>query len=108
MKDRQKMRWFLAILVLVAGTVAAAAQSPAPSGPMSQPSARGLLIKGAACKRSDGGAGIVKQDACQRWYCGLASYKDPVDVVPDIDKRLNCSWKLVGQHCKCLPNSPRQ
>jgi hypothetical protein len=86
---------------------AAAPGAPAESQTPSQPSRRGLLILGATCDRGPNEKGVVKRDACQRWYCGLASYKDPIEVEPDIARRANCTWTVTGGRCRCIPNPPR-
>ena len=87
---------------------ACAALLIAPSGPAwaqaSAPAARPLVL-GAACVRpaADSSQGVVKRDACGRWYCGLASYKDPIEIDPKLAEKFKCQWKVVDNRCKCMP-----
>jgi hypothetical protein len=58
---------------------------------------------GEACtRRTDDFPGIVKMDACHRVYCGRKDVKDIMEIDPDIGERLHCTWRLVGDHCKCV------
>jgi hypothetical protein len=69
-----------------------------------QPAQRQLkFIKaGDACPRkTDKAQGVVKVDACGRWYCGRADVEDIIEVRPKFAEEFGCTWRLEGQHCKC-------
>lgn len=53
-------------------------------------------------RRTDQAAGVVKQDACGRLYCGRKDFKDIAEALPGIEARLQCSWKVVGRRCLCV------
>jgi hypothetical protein len=53
-------------------------------------------------RRTDRVAGVVKQDACGRLYCGRKDFKDVAEALPGIEARLQCSWKVVGRRCLCV------
>lgn len=78
------------LMFLSSGT--AAAQSPTPT----------IVKVGDPCqRRTDTHVGVVKVDACGRWYCGREDIKDIIEVRPDIAEVLNCTWRLEGERCKC-------
>ena len=45
--------------------------------------------------------GIIKRDACQRWYCGRKEYQDIVQLRPNFASEMGCQWRIVGMHCLC-------
>jgi hypothetical protein len=45
--------------------------------------------------------GVMKRDACQRWYCSTSGVKDIIEIKPNIAELLQCTWRLEGVHCKC-------
>ena len=100
-KFRRKQKRYIAAAVAVlpfAVAFAAVALS------QTQPAQRQLkFIKaGDACPRkTDKAQGIVKVDACGRWYCGRADVKDIIEVRPKFGEEIGCTWRLEGQHCKC-------
>jgi hypothetical protein len=64
-----------------------------------------ILKAGDPCRsRADPRPGVLKVDACGRWYCGRAEVKDIIEVRPDIAERLGCEWQLVGERCRCVRN----
>lgn len=59
------------------------------------------LKAGEGCQIDDRTQGIVKQDACGRWWCGYTDRKDITEVWPTFEQDLHCTWRLEGEHCKC-------
>lgn len=84
-------------------------ESPAPVQPnIAALQAQGYDFKiGQACKRMSGGSGIIKRDACQRWYCSRTDYQDITERRPKFAAEIGCEWQLVGLHCLCQPLSTR-
>lgn len=61
-----------------------------------------VYVLGAACARkTDSHRGLVKRDACDRWYCGRADQKDVIEALPNFARDFNCTWRLEGDNCKC-------
>ena len=61
-----------------------------------------LIKAGDACERkTDTARGIVKVDACGRWYCGRANVKDIIEVRPRYAEEVGCTWRLEDSRCKC-------
>lgn len=61
-----------------------------------------LIKAGDACDRkTDTARGIVKVDACGRWYCGRADVKDIIEVRPKYAEDVGCTWRLEDNRCKC-------
>ncbi len=91
-------------LVFAASTLPAMAQL----APQSTPP-RALMKQGDTCSRkTDTRPGVVRQDACGRWYCGRADIKDIIEVRPNIAAEFGCTWTLEAGHCKCRrPSSTR-
>ncbi len=58
---------------------------------------------GQACKQMSGKAGIIKRDACQRWYCSRPEYQDISERRPNFAADMGCEWQLVGLRCLCRP-----
>lgn len=60
--------------------------------------------RGDACRppRTDK-PGLVKVDACGRWYCGRADMKDLVEVRPNFATEQKCTWALRDNVCRCIP-----
>jgi hypothetical protein len=60
--------------------------------------------RGEACRppRTDK-PGIVKVDACGRWYCGRADVKDLIEVRPHFAAEQKCTWTLKDDVCRCVP-----
>ena len=64
--------------------------------------AQGYAFKiGEPCKQMTGKAGIIKRDACQRWYCSRPEYQDVIERRPNFATEIGCEWQLVGLHCQC-------
>lgn len=64
--------------------------------------AQGYAFKiGEPCKQMTGKAGIIKRDACQRWYCSRPEYQDITERRPNFATEMGCEWQLVGLHCLC-------
>jgi hypothetical protein len=62
---------------------------------------------GEVCKRTSGGSGIIKRDACQRWFCSRTDYQDITERRPNLAAEIGCEWQLVRLHCLCLrPGTP--
>jgi hypothetical protein len=61
-----------------------------------------IIKAGDACDRkTDKARGVVKIDACGRWYCGRADVKDIIEVRPRFAEEAGCTWRLEGTRCKC-------
>jgi hypothetical protein len=61
-----------------------------------------IIKAGDACDRkTDTARGIVKVDACGRWYCGRADVKDIIEVRPKYAEEVGCTWRLEDNRCKC-------
>lgn len=64
--------------------------------------AQGYAFKiGEPCKQMSGKRGIIKRDACQRWYCSRTDYQDVTERRPNLAAEMGCEWQLVGLHCQC-------
>ncbi len=71
-------------------------QSPATQTPV-------IVKVGDPCRaRSDPRPGVIKVDACGRWYCGRPEVKDIVELRPNIAEERGCEWQVVGGRCRCL------
>lgn len=46
-------------------------------------------------------SGVIKRDACKRWYCGRPELRDIVESRPNLAKEMDCEWRLMGEHCLC-------
>ncbi len=81
------------------------APSPIPVQPnIAALQAQGHVFKlGEACTQMTGRAGIIKRDACQRWYCSRPEYQDITERRPNFAAEMKCEWKLIGLHCLCRP-----
>jgi hypothetical protein len=94
-------------LAAAAGAVILLCQTSAaqtPERPSTAPSPRNPVIVnvGDPCwTRAERRKGVVKVDACGRWYCGRADVKDIIEVRPNIAEVLNCTWRLEGDRCRC-------
>ena len=61
-----------------------------------------IIKAGDACDRkTDKARGIVKVDACGRWYCGRVDIKDIIEVRPRYADDVGCTWRLEDNHCRC-------
>lgn len=61
-----------------------------------------LIKAGDPCDRkTDKARGIVKVDACGRWYCGRADVKDIIELRPRYAEEVGCTWRLEDSRCKC-------
>ena len=59
---------------------------------------------GDACiRKSDKKPGVVKRDACARWYCSLPDAQDIIELRPNMAAEMGCAWRLYGTHCRCGP-----
>jgi hypothetical protein len=52
-------------------------------------------------RRTDTRPGVIKRDACSRWYCGRSDQKDIIEIRPNWALETNCLWRLEGNACKC-------
>jgi hypothetical protein len=87
-----------AVSCIAAGAPHAVAQSP----PQVAPS--GQKLGDACARKSDSAPGVVKRDACGRWYCGRTDVKDIIELRPNLAADLGCVWQLEGQRCRCVRN----
>lgn len=78
-------------------------QPPMPVQPnIAAQQAQGYVFKiGEPCKQMTGRPGIIKRDACQRWYCSRPEYQDITERRPNFAAEIGCEWQLVGVHCLC-------
>jgi hypothetical protein len=100
-KPRLRQTVLASILMAAAGVLVL---GTALSQTQTRPQQRQLkLIKaGDACDRkTDTAQGIVKVDACGRWYCGRADVKDIIEVRPKYAEEVGCTWRLEDSRCKC-------
>ncbi len=75
-------------------------QAQSANGPVS--SRNSSYVIGAECKRkTDRLPGVYKMDACKRMYCGPKDIKDIIEIIPDFARINHCTWRLVGEMCKC-------
>jgi hypothetical protein len=93
----------LPCLILFAfGVDEAAAQAqPTPSTERST-----YTLGGPCVRKPDGADGIVRRDACNRWYCGSKlEVKNVSEAMPDLPQRLGCTWRIevsnAGAFCIC-------
>jgi hypothetical protein len=92
----------LAMLVLDSAKQDLLAQGAAGAAP---PGTRKL---GDACQRhTDLRTGVVKRDACGRWYCGRTDVKDVIENRPNVAEEIGCVWTLQGDRCRCIRNQSR-
>lgn len=62
-----------------------------------------VVTVGDPCRaRADPRPGVIKVDACGRWYCGRPEVKDIVELRPNIAEERGCEWQVVGERCRCL------
>jgi hypothetical protein len=97
------LRRFLPAVVLAFALTAhdATAQTAAVQADPAKPDPANAML-GVACNRvTDKKAGVIKRDACGRWYCGRTDVKDVIEVRPDIAKEMGCEWKIDGNNCVC-------
>jgi hypothetical protein len=97
----------LVLLFLVAWSVhpAAAQSPPQPARPAAESVApNGQKLDDACMRKSDQKPGVVKRDACGRWYCGRIDVKDFAETRPNLAAELGCTWQLEGQRCRCVRN----
>ena len=73
-----------------------------PSRPLPE-SSRSQYQLGEACqRRTDNHRGVVKVDACGRWYCGRVDVNDITVLNPRFAEDMGCTWQLVEKRCKCV------
>ena len=82
---------------------AQSSQPPMPVQPnIAAQQVQGHVFKiGEPCKQMTGRSGIIKRDACQRWYCSRPDYQDITERRPNLAAEIGCEWQLVGLHCLC-------
>ena len=86
-------------VVLALGAQHAVGQSTRP-----QVAPNGQKVGDACVRKSDAERGVVKRDACGRWYCGRTDVKDIIELRPNLAAELGCEWHLEGQRCRCGRN----
>lgn len=65
----------------------------------------GVVLGEKCMRRTDKIEGVVKIDACGRWYCGRVDVNDITVLNPRFAKTMGCKWQLVADKCKCVrPN----
>ena len=107
---------FVAAVVLIAAGPACAQATPNPQAATSdikRPYVKGqdgkIYHLGDTCvRKSDRKAGVVKSDACLRWYCSLPDAMDIIEVRPNLAQQLGCQWRVVNTKCRCVrPEKPK-
>ncbi len=93
----------LLFISLIERGYAQTTQPPIPVQPnIATQQAQGYVFKiGEPCKQMTGKPGIIKRDACQRWYCSRTGYQDITERRPNLAAEIGCEWQLVGLHCLC-------
>jgi hypothetical protein len=69
--------------------------------PPTDASGKPYKIGDVCTRRTDTRAGVIKRDACSRWYCGRSDQKDIIEIRPNWAMETNCLWRLEGNACKC-------
>src|SRR5947208_1303020 len=99
-----------AIYGVAAGSILLAAWAanaqPVTPPPTPGPGMRVLLPGDRCVRRTDTKRGIIKRDACGRWYCGLSDVADIAEIEPDLAGKTGCSWRLEGNRCLCRRAAP--
>src|SRR5262249_52810512 len=101
-KIGQAMTWWPArtvvptLAIALALTALVRAVPAAPQSPATPAAPSGQKLGDACTRKSDQKGGVVKRDACGRWYCGLAEVKDIIELRPNIASELGCAWQLEG------------
>ncbi len=91
------------VFLLAAGDPTWAAQSAQTQGTLQSRPPAGMKA-GETCKRrTDDNAGVVKVDACGRWYCGRVDINDITVLNPRFAEDMGCKWQLKDNHCRCVP-----
>jgi hypothetical protein len=86
----------IAIAIFLYGAVLSLAAETPRVGPQG-------AILGESCKRqTDNFEGIVKVDACGRWYCGRIDVNDITVLSPQFAEKMFCTWRLINDKCKCV------
>jgi hypothetical protein len=92
--------------IVILSHAMSAAQTPERPGIVQPPRSPVIIRVGDRCwTRAEKRQGVVKVDACGRWYCGRADVKDIIEVRPNIAEVLNCTWRLEGDRCRCRRDS---
>lgn len=102
--SRMRLAISAALLIsLIERGYAQSPQAPIPVQPnIAAMQSQGHVFKvGQACKQMTGRSGIIKRDACQRWYCSRPEYQDITERRPNFAADMKCEWQLVGLHCLC-------
>lgn len=86
-------------------TYAAVAQRAEPNQSFPSGDQRMRMQPGDACqRRTDDHRGVIKVDACGRWYCGRVDVNDITVLNPRFAEDMQCTWQLVDDRCKCVPS----
>ncbi len=102
------LRWRLItsaalVWLAVTGIHATASAETAPQSRRIGPD--GVVLGDRCMRRTDRIEGVVKIDACARWYCGRVDVNDITVLNPRFAKAMGCKWQLVEDKCKCVrPN----
>jgi hypothetical protein len=99
-----RVRLILVIVVEAICLVAGGIHAPAKSETVPQPRQVGPdgVVLGEKCtRRTDNIEGIVKTDACGRWYCGRIDVNDITVLSPRFADLMGCKWTLIDSKCKC-------
>jgi len=81
------------VALLIALTATASAQTP-PAGPGKE---------GEKCRRGQI-FGVLKKDPCGFLYCAALGGTATLKLDANFEKRALCTFKLVDNHCRCVPN----
>lgn len=80
----------------------AQSQAAPKADPEAPTKARRIVRRGDECvRKTDDHPGVVRRDACGRWYCGEPGQRDIIELRPDHAEKFRCTWRLEGDRCLC-------
>lgn len=105
----QRIAAITLVLIAVALACVVANAQPAEPGPLPvQPNIAEMFLKGhkftlgePCTMMTKNQPGVIKRDACQRWYCGRKDFQDIIQLRPNFAAEMGCEWRIVNQHCLC-------
>ncbi|WP_143530306.1 hypothetical protein [Rhizobium sp. RU36D] len=99
------------LCLLVIGTLGMAGPAQTQTETQAQPQTRqqsttvgpkGVVLGRSCTRRTDRFPGVIKVDACGRWYCGRVDINDITVLNPHLAEDMKCNWTLIYDKCKCL------
>lgn len=98
-KTARSAMYVLACLIVTVFTAPVSAETVKQSRPVGP---EGVVLGDPCKRRTDDAEGVVKIDACGRWYCGRVDTNDITVLNPDFARDMQCEWKIVANRCKCV------